>query len=215
MKKRHFYSKYLEINIKPYQHLAFEFLPYGFGYENPLIIIKLFVISFFITLPFRIKTKDSDISYGFYFTDYDEVHKYPDYLNLCFGKYTKSYDMPWYPVLFEVKYDSNKLKGNMHIKDIHKDPNRLFKNKAQIILSNGKPITLDYYKEIRILKCKIFGRFIEKGKKEIYVLNIDYNEPNTDLSERGLVSDMVFLESNIDTKEAFKQYCHKNNLTLI
>lgn len=215
MKHRQFNSKYLEINIKPKQHLALEFMPYGFGYENPLIIIKLFIISFYLTLPFKIGNKNTDISYGFYFADYDEIHTWPDYLNLCFGKYTKSYDMPWYPVLFEVKYDAKVVQGNLPIKDIDKDENGIFKNKSRILLSNGNGLGLKYYKETRILKCKIFGRFIEKGKKEIYVLNVDYDEPNTDLSERGLTSDMMFLESDISVEEAFKTYVKNNNLQLI
>ena len=39
-----FRSKYLEINIAKKQHLALEFKPYGFGYDKPLIILKLLVV---------------------------------------------------------------------------------------------------------------------------------------------------------------------------
>ena len=207
-------TKYLEINVKSKQHLAFEFLPYGFGYENPLLIIKLFIISFYITLPFKIKEKDSDISYGFSFNDYDHKHWFPDYLRLSFGKYTKSYDMPWLPVLFDTQYDSNFVQGNIHLKDIDKN-DRIFKNSARILLSNGEGLGLKYYKETRILKCKIFGRFIEAGKKEIYILNVDYDKPNQDLSERGIVSDMIFLTKEESVKDGFDRYCKENNLTLI
>ena len=40
-----------------------------------------------------------------------------NYLHLSFGKYVKTYDMPWLPVLFESKYDAKMLKGDIHIKD--------------------------------------------------------------------------------------------------
>ena len=207
-------SKYLEINIKKKQHLALEFLPYGFGYDNPLFIIKLFIISVYITLPFKIKEKDSDIGYGFEFYDLDEKHWLPDCLRLSFGKYTKHYEMPWFLVLFETKYDANNVKENLPIKDIDKDNNNIFKNKARIITSNGS-MGLSYYKETRILKCKIFNRFIEAGKKEVYVLSVDYDEPNFDLSEKGLVGDMMFLDHDMSVEEAFKIYANDRKLRLI
>jgi len=207
-------SKYLEINIKKKQHLALEFLPYGFGYDNPLFILKLFIISFYIRLPFKIKEKDSDISYGFIFYDLDEKHWFPDCLRLSFGKYTKHYDMPWFPVLFEVQYDAKPVRGNLPIKDIDKDDRGIFKNKARIMTSNGS-MNLTYYKETRILKCKIFNRFIEKGKKEVYVLSVDYDKPNFDLSDRGLVEDMMFLDHDMSVKEAFKIYANDRKLRLI
>ena len=207
-------TRYLEINIAKKQHLALEFKPYGFGYEEPLIILKLFIISFYIRLPFFIKKKDSDISYGFYFYDMDEKHWLPDCLVLAFGKHTKYYNMPWYPVLFDIKYDSNVSKGNLHIKDIDKNE-RVFKKSARILTSTGEKINIKYYKEIRTLKCKVFGRFIESGKKEIYVLNVDYDQPNKDLSERGIVSDMMFLSKDESVQEAFDRYCDKNKLIVI
>jgi hypothetical protein len=215
MKHRQFRSKYLEINIKPKQHLALEFLPYGFGYDNPLIILKLFIISFYIKLPFKIKDKDSDIDYGFQFYDIDEPHWFPDCLRLSFGKYVKCYDMPWFPVLFEIKYDSKVISGDLAIKDIDRDENGIIMNKARIELSNGDGLGLKYYKETRILKCKVFGRFIEFGRKDIYVLNVDYDRPNFDLSEKGLVGDMMFLENDMPVKDAFRIYCKKNNLTVL
>lgn len=204
----------LEVYLKSKQHLAFEFMPYGFGGENPLLIIKLFIISVYLTLPFKIKEKDSDISYGFSFNDYDKKNWLPDYLHLSWGSHTKSYDMPWYPVLFEIQYDAKITKGNIHLKDSSSN-NRIFKYDAQIRLKNGEIIGLKYFREIRILKCKIFNRFIEYGKRKIYVLEIEYNTPNTDLSERGLVSDMIFLDENETVQEGFERYCKERNITII
>lgn len=209
-----FRSKYLEINIRTKQHLAFEFMPYGFGYEEPLFILKLFIISIYLKLPFKIKEKNSDISYGFQFYDLDERHWFPDCLRLSFGKYTKHYEMPWFPVLFEVQYDAKPVRGNLPIKDINKDDRGIFKNQARIMTSNGG-MNITYYKETRILKCRIFNRFIEAGKKEVYVLNVDYPEPNFDLSERGLVGDMIFLDHDMSVDEAFKIYISKRNIRLI
>lgn len=207
-----FRSKYLEINIAKKQHLALEFKPYGFGYDKPLIILKLFIISFYITLPFYIKKKDSDISYGFYFYDLDQKHWLPDCLVLAFGKHTKYLDMPWLLKLFDVKYESNISKGNLHIKDIDKN-DRIFKQNATII-SRGERINLKYYKEIRILKYKIFGKFIDLGKKDIYVLNVDYDKPNYDLSDKGRTGDMMFLNENESAKQGFERYCKENNIIL-
>lgn len=208
-----FRSKYLEINLAKKQHLAFEFKPYGFGYEKPLIILKLFIISFYITLPFYIKKKDSDITYGFYFYDKDEKHWLPDGLVLAFGKHTKYYDMPWYPLLFEIQYDAKKLKSNIKLKDTNSNE-RVFKYDVNIKLNNGDIIGAKYYREIRILKCKVFNRFIEKGKKIIYVLEVEYDKPNTDLSERGLITDMIFLNENESVQEGFDRYCKENNIIL-
>lgn len=211
---KNFKLKYLEINIRTKQHLAFEFMPYGFGYENPLLIIKLFIISFYLTLPFKIKEKDSDISYGFSFNDYDEKHWFPDYLHLDWGIHTKSYDMPWYPILFDVQYDAKITKGNIHLKD-SSSHQQIYKYDTQIKLKNGDIIGVKYFREIRILKCKIFNRFIEYGKKIIYILEIEYDKPNTDLSERGLITDMMFLNEDETVHEAFERYCKERNLNII
>lgn len=205
-------TKYLEINLKTKQHLAFEFLPYGFGYEKPLLIIKLFIISFYIKFPFKIAEKNTDISYGFSFNDYDHRHWFPDYLHLDFGKYTKSYDMPWFPVLFEIKYETKKIKDAINIKDL--DNFNLLKYNIKIDTKTNGLISAKVYREIRILKCKVFGRFIELGKKEIHVLNIDYDKPNTDLSERGIVSDMIFLDKDESNSDGFKRYCQENRIEL-
>lgn len=207
-------SKYLEINIKKKQHLAFEFMPYGFGYDNPLLIIKLFIISFYITLPFKIKEKDSDISYGFIFYDIDHSHWWPDCLRLSFGKFSKSYDMPWLLVLFDTQYESNFVRGNIHLKDTNKNDN-IFKQSVRILLNNGNSLGLKYYKETRILKMKPFGHYIEFRKKILNILNIEYNEPNYDISDKGRTFDMIFFNKNETTQEAFERYCKKYNLTLI
>ena len=146
--------KYLEINIKKKQHLAFEFMPYGFGYDNPLFILKLFIISFYITLPFKIKEKDSDISYGFTFYDIDHPHWWPDCLRLSFGNYSKSYDMPWLLVLFDTQYESNFVRGNIHLKDTNKnvtirrfdiDINEVYND---VIVLNNNIFELNAYKLI-------------------------------------------------------------------
>ena len=207
-------SKYLEINVKKKQHLAFKFFPYGFGYDYPLFVLKLFIISFYLKLPFKIKEKNNDISYGYSFNDYDQPHWLPDYLHLSFGIHTKSYDMPWHLRLFETKYDAKVLKGDIHIKDINKNQ-RIFKYNTKIKTKNENIINASYYKETRVLKYKIFGRFINYGKKEIYVLNIDYDKPNTDLNERGIVSDMMFLNPEETVIEGFYRYCATYKLNIL
>ena len=207
-------TNYLEIYIKKKQHLTFEFLPYGFGYDYPLLIIKLFIISFYIKFPFKIKEKDSDISYGFSFNDLDQKHWFPDYLTFHLGNWSKSYDMPWSYVLFETKYDSKIQKENINIKDTNNNE-KLFKYEAIIKQKNKQDIHLFYYKEIRTLKHKIFGRFINLGKKQIYVLEIEYHSPNYDLSERGLINDMIFLSCNESVEEGFDRYCKENNIIVV
>lgn len=204
-----FKFKNIEISLAFKRHFELRYLPYGFGYDDPLFILSLFVVSFYIKLPFlrQKQTKDSDIDYGIHFFDDDEPHWFPDHIRISFGNFLWSRKMFYRREFFNKYYQLNNSQS-FYIKDFNNEISKSLKYTSLIRLKNDptKTFEVSYYGEVLIFKYKLFGKFINICPKEYHRLDIEYNNINENI---------YIKDSKLTCQEAFKQYCEKNNYEIL
>lgn len=216
--KEHNYSYLngnIEINIKPKQHFELSLYPLGISIpeDSPILVIKLFIISFFIRFSF-IKTKPLEnniIHFGISFNDYDKyVHVFPDYLGLYFYKSYKLIDLPWKQIEASNYYET-KVSKQLHLKDGLKNKHTKDNLKySQHILIDDYNILVFYYKYHKIFKYHLFNKFFNYDSTHIQYLIIEYEHPT-----KGNISETIEIIENIDINEKLNEWCKENNYIII
>lgn len=218
MKERNysFFNNNLEILIKKKQHFECMFYPFGIflPQDNPIFILKLFIISFYIRFPF-IKTKPKDqkniIQFGISFRDEKYIHVFPDYMYLGFYKWYKFIDMPWKQQQSD-KYYECKVARQIHLKDglqnqKTKDNLKYFKH----VLIKEHNILVFYYKIHKIYKYKLFNKFYNYDLNHVEEMIIEYDDPIT--NENIIYNKEINKNDNIEDK--FIEWCQENKLKVL
>jgi len=217
--KEHNYSYLngnIEINIRPKQHFELSLYPKGISMpqDSPILVIKLFIISFFIRFAF-IKLNSSQnniIHFGISFNDYDKyVHVFPDYIGLYFYKSYKLIDMPWKQIEASYYYET-KVAKQIHLKDglknkRTKDNLKFFKH----VLINDHNIIVFYYIFHKVLKYHLFNKFFNYDSTHIQYLMIEYQHPITNEN----INKKIEILGNININEQFIKWCKENNYIII
>ena len=117
MTKREYslFKNHLKITIDTKQHFNFN-IKFNEERKHSIFILKLFIISLCIDLPFNIKQTNK---YGMGFDSYD-IRWYPDYFFINFGKRSFIYHLVFYHRLFNRYYETRMMR-EMHLKDIKKN----------------------------------------------------------------------------------------------
>ncbi len=210
MTKREYslFKNHLNIVIDTKQHFNFNIISDEKG-KYASLIIKLFIISFYIDLPFNIKATNK---YGIGFDSYN-TRWWPDFFFFNFGKKSFISHLVSYHRQYNRYYETRMMK-EMHLKDIKKNnkTKNSFKYNSIIKAKNNRKFNVLYYREHHIYKHKLFKWWLNYDTIHNLVLSVEFVDDHGNIKR---TKSIIVDNPEEPIQDSFQTFLSINNYTIV